>query len=175
MQTEPTLAILEQMTALLGEQYRLFVRETENIKTLELPKEAERRMKAASKKSSKKSPSPDSNPGPVPMPSQTTGLPGFRIIQAASNPGTVSVSSGKGIATGSGVTRTQSPVPARVSPTKQNTRRAKKLNISTFKFHAIGHYPRVIRHFGPSDLFSTLWVRSSMKITLIVVLTDSTL
>ncbi|KAJ3535522.1 hypothetical protein NMY22_g6451 [Coprinellus aureogranulatus] len=36
-------------------------------------------------------------------------------------------------------------------------RRPKKLNICTVKFHALGHYPSVIRHFGPTDLYSTEW------------------
>ncbi|RXW15845.1 hypothetical protein EST38_g10003, partial [Candolleomyces aberdarensis] len=137
MQTEPTLAILEQVTALLGEQYRSFIEETANIETLELPKEAERRMKAASKKSSKARPSPS-----------------FRIVQAASSSSSVPISSERGVATESNVAQAQRPPTVRGNKT---TRRAKKLNISTIKFHVIGHYPKVIRHFGPSDLFSTEW------------------
>ncbi|KAJ3538209.1 hypothetical protein NMY22_g5263 [Coprinellus aureogranulatus] len=40
------------------------------------------------------------------------------------------------------------------------TRRAKKMNIATVKFHALGHYPSTIRLFGPSDLYSTEWGES---------------
>ena len=38
---------------------------------------------------------------------------------------------------------------------------SKKLNIATIKFHTIGHYPSTIRTFGPSDLYTTEWVRFS--------------
>jgi hypothetical protein len=31
----------------------------------------------------------------------------------------------------------------------------KALNLSTYKFHALGHYPNTIRHFGTTDSFST--------------------
>ncbi|KAJ2920916.1 hypothetical protein H1R20_g16181, partial [Candolleomyces eurysporus] len=137
MQTEPTLVILEQATTLLGEQYRSFIEETANIKTLELPKEAERRMKAASKKSSKAKSSPS-----------------FRIVQAAKSSSSVPILSERGVAIESNVAQVQHPPNVRGNKT---TRRAKKLNISTIKFHVIGHYPKVIRYFGPSDLFSTEW------------------
>ncbi|KAJ3521791.1 hypothetical protein NMY22_g12164 [Coprinellus aureogranulatus] len=39
--------------------------------------------------------------------------------------------------------------------TKSTTRRSRKLNIATVKFHALGHYPGTIRSFGPTDLYST--------------------
>ncbi|KAG0692732.1 hypothetical protein DFH29DRAFT_1008196 [Suillus ampliporus] len=31
----------------------------------------------------------------------------------------------------------------------------KALNLSTYKFHALGHYPNTIRHFGTTDSYST--------------------
>jgi len=31
----------------------------------------------------------------------------------------------------------------------------KSLNLSTYKFHALGDYPNTIRHFGTTDSFST--------------------
>jgi hypothetical protein len=31
----------------------------------------------------------------------------------------------------------------------------KALNLSTYKFHALGHYPNTIRRFGTTDSFST--------------------
>ena len=36
--------------------------------------------------------------------------------------------------------------------------RPKRLNISTIKFHTLGHYPSTIRFLGPTDLYSTEWV-----------------
>ncbi|KAJ3527383.1 hypothetical protein NMY22_g9809 [Coprinellus aureogranulatus] len=39
----------------------------------------------------------------------------------------------------------------------KTTRQPKGMNISTVKFHALGHYPATIRLFGPSDLYSTEW------------------
>lgn len=42
-----------------------------------------------------------------------------------------------------------------------STRRSRKLNIGTVKFHALGHYPATIRLFGTSDLYSTEWVSLS--------------
>jgi hypothetical protein len=168
MQTEPTLVILEQTTSLLGEQYRSFIEETANIETLELPKEAERRMKAASKKSSKAQPSPGivqaatssssvpiSSEGVSKKSSKAQAYPGFRIVQAATSSSSVPISSEGGIATGSKVTQKRRPPTVKENKT---TRRAKKLNISTIKFHVLGHYPRVIRFFGPCDSFSSEWV-----------------
>lgn len=40
-------------------------------------------------------------------------------------------------------------------------RRAKRMNISTIKFHTLGHYPSTIRSLGPTDLYSTEWVSRS--------------
>ncbi|KAJ3518588.1 hypothetical protein NMY22_g13601 [Coprinellus aureogranulatus] len=51
---------------------------------------------------------------------------------------------------------TESPASAE-SGFKSKTRKPKKMNISTVKFHALGHYPSTIRFFGPSDLYSTEW------------------
>src|SRR4051794_13924981 len=35
------------------------------------------------------------------------------------------------------------------------TRHAKKLNLSTYKFHALGDYPSTIKRFGPTSNYST--------------------
>lgn len=43
---------------------------------------------------------------------------------------------------------------------QKKVRRRKKLNIATVKFHSLGHYPSTIRFLGPSDLYSTEWVKS---------------
>ncbi|KAJ3528182.1 hypothetical protein NMY22_g9519 [Coprinellus aureogranulatus] len=43
------------------------------------------------------------------------------------------------------------------TPKSTAGRRSKKLNISTIKFHVLGHYPATIRSLGPSDLYSTEW------------------
>lgn len=40
-------------------------------------------------------------------------------------------------------------------------KRAKKLNLFTSKFHALGDYVRAIRLFGPTDNYSTQLVRAS--------------
>lgn len=50
------------------------------------------------------------------------------------------------------------PTEAQSATSKSGGRRMKKLNISTVKFHALGHYPKIIRYFGPTDLYSTEWV-----------------
>ncbi|KAJ3522032.1 hypothetical protein NMY22_g12062 [Coprinellus aureogranulatus] len=49
------------------------------------------------------------------------------------------------------------PANAVESGKRKTTRKPRKMNISTAKFHALGHYPTTIRHFGPSDLYSTEW------------------
>lgn len=41
---------------------------------------------------------------------------------------------------------------------KKAKRRRVHLNISTVKFHMLGHYAPDIRMFGPTDLYSTEWV-----------------
>jgi hypothetical protein len=61
------------------------------------------------------------------------------------------------------VDSTGEPIGAANADSPSGGRRVKKLNISTVKFHALGHYPKIIRHFGPTDLYSTEWVRPSSK------------
>ncbi|KAF5393789.1 hypothetical protein D9757_000388 [Collybiopsis confluens] len=41
------------------------------------------------------------------------------------------------------------------SRTPASSRRQKKLNLSTYKFHALGDYTKYIRLFGPTDVYST--------------------
>ncbi|TFK61080.1 hypothetical protein BDN72DRAFT_805276 [Pluteus cervinus] len=48
------------------------------------------------------------------------------------------------------------PVSSNTTPTQSNsTRRPKKLNLSTYKFHALGDYPNTIRRAGPTSNYST--------------------
>ncbi|TEB31005.1 hypothetical protein FA13DRAFT_1629839, partial [Coprinellus micaceus] len=77
-------------------------------------------------------------PSPPP-PTQST----FRIVQPAPQPEEPALSTSVANDSRSG-----------------NARRPKKLNISTVKFHTLGHYPSNIRSFGPTDIYSTEWGES---------------
>jgi hypothetical protein len=49
-----------------------------------------------------------------------------------------------------------------------NGRKIKKLNLSTYKFHALGDYANAIRQYGTTDSYSTQIVRI-LLITLLIV------
>lgn len=136
MQTDTTIALFEQVTAQLGDALREFVSVVDSVDTVELQKEADRRMRAAAKKREQaKARAQAGN-----TPSATSTPPNFRIVQPAPPP----------------------PAPpaatVRAGGPSSKSRRPKKLNISTVKFHSLGHYPPNIRSFGPTDLYSTEWV-----------------
>ncbi|KIJ57658.1 hypothetical protein HYDPIDRAFT_103998, partial [Hydnomerulius pinastri MD-312] len=40
--------------------------------------------------------------------------------------------------------------------------KAKKLNLETYKYHALGDYPNTIRRYGTTDSYSTQTVRSAL-------------
>jgi hypothetical protein len=46
-------------------------------------------------------------------------------------------------------------------PTTQKAKKPREFNMKTYKLHALGHYAKAIRLFGPSDGFSTQTVHSS--------------
>jgi hypothetical protein len=49
---------------------------------------------------------------------------------------------------------------ASLQPSKRKEKaKERKLNLNTYKFHALGHYPPVIPLFGPTDNYSTQIVR----------------
>lgn len=50
---------------------------------------------------------------------------------------------------------------------QSSTPKIKKLNLSTYKFHALGDYPDVIREFGTTDSYSTQMVQSPCPAALI--------
>ena len=54
-------------------------------------------------------------------------------------------------------------------PASTQRRRAKRMNISTIKFHTLGHYPSTIRSLGPTDLYSTEWVSPSLSISRLIL------
>ena len=125
--TDATLILLEQATVELGETFREFIRTADIIKTIELPREAERRARKAAKKSADPSDGA-SAPAPVQATQPAPAQPGPSVATSTSK------------SKGGGQSKSQ---------------RSKKLNISTIKFHALGHYPSTIRFFGPTDLYST--------------------
>lgn len=93
LHTEDTLTSFEQITVHLGVLLRQFATECRSIKTVELPRERQARMRNSAKKG------------------KPTG--GAKL---------------------------------------------KEFSLSTFKLHALGHYPRTIRERGTTDNYSTQWV-----------------
>jgi hypothetical protein len=53
--------------------------------------------------------------------------------------------------------------------TESTGARAKKLNLSTYKFHTMGDYVKIIRFFGTTDSFTTQIVHSSYILTSITL------
>ncbi|TEB21218.1 hypothetical protein FA13DRAFT_1800109 [Coprinellus micaceus] len=214
MQTDATIALLEQATSQLGDTFREFICVTSSISTVELQREADKRVKAATtpsdkkaqNKSGKKPPAklraPGKKPGAKPRasakkpaaqprvsgrkPAAQLGAPGARgrtkKSQPEPGPSTSQIPSpaventtSLSLLSGSTpptpqiadpvVEGSTSPVsPSGGPPTgaqgESNPRKPKRMNISTPKFHALGHYPAVIRFVGPTDLYSTEWGES---------------
>ena len=141
--TDATIALLEQVTVQLGEAFREFIHVIDTIQTTELPREAEKRARQASKKK------------PAGQTSNGASTPGFRMVQPAPE--------------GSQADPPPAPGPSVAAPASKrkgggnsSSQRSKKLNISTVKFHTLGHYPSTIRFFGPTDLYSTELVSYSL-------------
>ena len=133
MHTDATLILFEQITAQLGAAFRQFIGLVDSIDTVELQKEADERAKAAVKKKRARAEAATAPPlSAVPPP------PTFRIVQPAIQDPTAPTQT--------------------TNASSSNARRPKKLNISTVKFHALGHYPPNIQSFGPTDLYSSEWV-----------------
>jgi hypothetical protein len=149
MHTDATLILFEQMTAQLRDAFREFIRVVDSINTVELQKEADQRARAAAKKRAKAQANAGA-PSPTP-PTQST----FRIVQPAPQPEEPALSTSVANDSRSG-----------------NTRRPKKLNISTVKFHTLGHYLSNIRSFSPTDIYSTEWVSSAAAAWMAFTLTD---
>ena len=158
MQTDATTLLLESTTAQLGDQFREFIQATDTIETVELAREAKKsgrstKTKQPKKKPKKKQAKKQANKKPETTPS-TEPAPTYRIVHPIDDsPTSVAPDAIPAEAT-------PAPSTTVAAQDQAKTRRPKKMNIATVKFHALGHYPSTIRFFGPTDLYSTEWVSS---------------
>lgn len=183
MHTEPTLALLEELTQELGELLRKFRRFTSNkYSTYELPREAESRRRRELDKTkptgavqttvaaAQNTDDGDdlSPPDLTPRASFATGQPGVAIPNEEGE----QVPEGQP-ARGAAQHPTQ---PAVASPDKEGEqvpegqpargaaqhsgRKPRKLNLNTVKLHFLGDYVRHIHLFGTTDSYSTQIVSS---------------
>jgi hypothetical protein len=145
MHTDSTLNVLDAVTTDLGNQLRTFKRETcAEFETKELRRESVARVRRQNRSSRLSTTIAKTQQSEV-EPSTSR-----RVAVPYSQNGT----SGRHTSTAS----------------HDNTRRAKSLNLNTYKFHALGDYTSTIRRFGTTDSYSTEPVRpfsSCFLITLI--------
>jgi hypothetical protein len=140
MHTDSTLSTFDSVTTKLGQVLRSF-RDTTcaNFDTVELPREAAARGRKQRKAQNKNTSTSDACPAPL-DPNLTPGLTNLNAVD---------------------------PVPIPVNPVLSNdppsepsvratkVRKTKRLNLSTYKFHALADYVPTIRMFGTTDSYST--------------------
>jgi hypothetical protein len=164
MHTDPTLALFEDTTALLGVKFRHFVNNIcRKFNTHELQREANARARRAMKKSGA-----TSAPSFEPASQQSNAAPQTLATQEVSHehhslPATLISSSTTTKQTNPGLLR----LPA-VSSTyclfeldSTATRRIKTFSLDTYKYHSLGDYVGHIRRYGTTDSYSTEPVRQS--------------
>lgn len=140
MHTETTLTHLEKATSLLGDQMRRFQRETcPAYKTTELPNENAARVKRAARKAHAAAETAARKEGSNGEPSAPVAANADPILPP-SEPASAPVST------------TLDP---RSAPRETMGKTGKKLNLNTYKFHALGDYVRTIRMLGTTDSYST--------------------
>jgi hypothetical protein len=61
---------------------------------------------------------------------------------------------------GAGVQEAPPPPTSPLATVLKKTKKKKRLNLSTYKVHALGDYPRTIRMFGATDSYSTQTVNT---------------
>jgi hypothetical protein len=173
MQTQATICLLEEATEQLGDQFRHFAIVTREVETFETEKEAEKRERDSKKKEAKKiereakKREKEATKRDKAARARRKGQTKEPLAASTSNP------SGSAAADGSGapvvVQNESSPVTPEGlgSPSgaeKKPKRRQVHLNISTIKFHMLGHYTPDIKTFGPTDLYSTEWVSAGLPL-----------
>ena len=145
MHTDLTLNVMESVTVALGRELRKFRDVTcAAYVTVELRKEMEarkrRRKRVPIAATVTRNPAPtDANTPSLPICSNSTPPSNQKhLISTAANP-----------------TPSETSTPS-VAPAK---RRQKKLNLSTYKLHALADYVHTIRLFGTTDSYSTQTVQ----------------
>lgn len=134
MHTEHTLQQLEESTVILGREMRSFRNSSTTAWTCrELPSETAARGRRAERKKAKVAAKIAAGTASAPLPppdsAQTHSTPLPDQIPETSD---------------------VTPVPLPKLPAKVKT-----LNLSTYKYHALGDYVRMIRMFGTTDSYST--------------------
>ncbi|KAG6905263.1 hypothetical protein DXG01_003803 [Tephrocybe rancida] len=168
MHTDITVNLLEGVTVSLGELFREFVGSTCTVyATYELPRELDARVRKETRKKDKHSHTKTSHdmqakqaeaPGHSNGPhlSMVNSLPGASTSTTTANISSkpmyvpVLVGNVKGLNT---FYRGESTKEAETM--KQLTKRKKTFNLSTYKFHALGDYPAMIKQYGTCDSYST--------------------
>jgi hypothetical protein len=135
MHTDSTLTRMNSVTTELGRELRNFRDSTcANFQTVELPKEAAARIRRQSKATKKGSESSTSA-----IPPATSAPDGIAtsatILEPSGTPESITAGA--------------------ITTTPAKERKKKKLNLCTYKFHALGDYVRTIRMFGTTDSYST--------------------
>lgn len=131
MHTELTLQALSKSTKVIGQELRLFRDSSRDaFATMELPGETATRGRRQKQKGAAKVPVPLLNPSPQVGHSQPLPVPVMLSPLVASQ---------------------ASSSVLHATPTSK----AKFLNLSTYKLHALGDYMQTIRLYGTTDSYST--------------------
>lgn len=163
MHTDQTLDIFDNVTLLIGADFRAFADKTcPAFETKELAREAAARQRRGLKKAQDKGKAPttlvsDSNKqsqqeaqnkdkAPVPLASDSNGQPQQGAQDKGKAPACLD-SDSKG-----------------QSQQKAPQSRRKKFGLRSYKYHSLGDYPATIRRFGTTDSYSTEPVGSNCSL-----------
>ena len=176
MHTDPTLALFDEATSLLGLKFRCFVNHTcGRFNTCELQCKANACARRAAKKPTTSLVLPSSQ---AELAMQGVETPTLAVTQAATTeyhpssttsapvPGMQKISAGPSTEPlrGVGLDSPGFSLPVEASPSEPGVitaRRTKTFNLDTYKYHSLGDYAEHIRQYGTTDSYSTEPVRHS--------------
>ncbi|KAF8955097.1 hypothetical protein BDZ97DRAFT_1675254 [Flammula alnicola] len=158
--TDSTLEHLEQLT----KEFGLLMRQFQDLscsqfQTFELPREVAARNRQQQRAQAKSSHTTiqvqAAQPVPVTSAEQMPGLSQSSISSAAPPSANANVPGLSTTAPSNPEVNLPPPQPSSSAAPTSGSRKPKKLNIFTYKFHSLGDYVRMIRMFGGTDSFST--------------------
>jgi hypothetical protein len=167
LHTDSTLAFFEIITTSLGRTLRQFAADVcGNVKTFALPREEEATQRRAAKAASKASSGPPLTTEPIAV--RAPACPCRILLTYPQLPAGVVPSEATASSTGTATARqadshapmSRASAGAHTKAAKvKSGRRERKFNLSTYKLHALGDYPKTIRRYGTTDNYSTQPVR----------------
>lgn len=151
LHTDETLAILDNLTTVLGNDLRTFkVKTCAAFKTKELQREADARRRRRVTQVAKAKASPVE-----PISTGVATQPDTPQLTSVLSPTIADNTSSNQPTTSTSIDKSTTDLPASA------TRRPREFNMNTYKTHALGDYVETIRQYGTTDSYSTELVSES--------------